>query len=341
MAHTVISAKLPPDIDPTKAQLAYGDRALPKLNEELNDGELKTRQKALMALCDVVHNPEYVKQTIKCSIVESLKNLLADPDAVVRMKATEVLLIISGHAVGRQVLIDEQVILPLSKLFDDECYDVRKNVHLTVEMISSSHPGPEGLVDCGLIPILIKKLPIEEDDIKLLILETLHRCMRIDPSQALLSDGMKVYTALLKHSMKEIRAKAAMDVKELSFPTEGKNKACDEGSVPILVDLLNDEDTDVRTKACGALMVVTITTRGKILTMECDAIPTLIKLIEDESVELRLNALKLITTLSESPEGRRELSNYLEKISQLKSDNDSQAVRKAAQIAEKTIMWKP
>ena len=31
MAHAVISVKLPPNIDPTKARLAYGDRALPKL----------------------------------------------------------------------------------------------------------------------------------------------------------------------------------------------------------------------------------------------------------------------------------------------------------------------
>lgn len=31
MATTVISVHLPPDIDPTKARLAYGDRALPKL----------------------------------------------------------------------------------------------------------------------------------------------------------------------------------------------------------------------------------------------------------------------------------------------------------------------
>ena len=31
MASTLISAKLPPDIDPTKTQLAYSERALPKL----------------------------------------------------------------------------------------------------------------------------------------------------------------------------------------------------------------------------------------------------------------------------------------------------------------------
>ena len=31
MAHTVISAKYPPLIDPTRATIAYGDRALPRL----------------------------------------------------------------------------------------------------------------------------------------------------------------------------------------------------------------------------------------------------------------------------------------------------------------------
>ena len=31
MAKTLISVQLPPDIDPTKARLAYGERALPKL----------------------------------------------------------------------------------------------------------------------------------------------------------------------------------------------------------------------------------------------------------------------------------------------------------------------
>lgn len=75
--------------------------------------------------------------------------------------------------------------------------------------------------------------------------------------------------------------------------------------------------------------------------MECGVIPTLINLLKDECVEVRLNTLKLITTLSETPKGRSELSQSLSEISMLKHDHDSQAVRKAAQIAEKSIMWKP
>uniref|UniRef100_A0A7N4UZC3 Uncharacterized protein n=1 Tax=Sarcophilus harrisii TaxID=9305 RepID=A0A7N4UZC3_SARHA len=52
MATPRVSQYLPPDIDPTKIPIAYGSRALPKLNEELQAVELLTRKKALMALCD-------------------------------------------------------------------------------------------------------------------------------------------------------------------------------------------------------------------------------------------------------------------------------------------------
>jgi len=342
MASTLISAELPPDVDPTKARLAYGQRAIPKLDEELNSTDLHTQQKALMALCDALHDPEKISTAIECSIVQSLKKLLSSKDAVVRMKATECKLIISGHSIGRQALIDVGAIKPLSKLFDDSCREVRVNTHKTMEMLSSIPLGAEAIVECGLIGVLIKKLADDStDDIKLLILDTLHRCMRVKHQEALECDAMAIFTSLLNSPDREIRAKAAMDVKELSFPTAGKDKACQEGTVASLCRLLSDDFMDVKSQACAALMVITITTHGKYLALDANALPRLLKLLKEPSVELRLNALKALTTLSEAPKARSELLRSLTDIVELKNDPDSQAIRKAAQIAERTITWKP
>lgn len=64
MAHTRISMYLPPNINPAQADIAYGCWALPKLNKELQSEDLQTRQKALMALCDLMHDPEYVYEAV-------------------------------------------------------------------------------------------------------------------------------------------------------------------------------------------------------------------------------------------------------------------------------------
>uniref|UniRef100_G1N7P2 Radial spoke head 14 homolog n=2 Tax=Meleagris gallopavo TaxID=9103 RepID=G1N7P2_MELGA len=101
MASTLISAKLPPDIDPTKAPIAFGSRALPKLNREIQSPEVLTQQRALMALCDLVHDPENIYQAVQIGFLENLKTLLLHHDSTVRQKTTEILYIVVMHNVGR------------------------------------------------------------------------------------------------------------------------------------------------------------------------------------------------------------------------------------------------
>lgn len=75
MASTRISDQLPPLLDPTKAPVAFGNRALPRLSMELQSPKLYIRQRALTALCDLVHDPERAYEAIQKGIVGVLNSL--------------------------------------------------------------------------------------------------------------------------------------------------------------------------------------------------------------------------------------------------------------------------
>ncbi|KAH3884813.1 radial spoke head 14 homolog [Dreissena polymorpha] len=340
MALTVISAKYPPHIDPSKTPLAYGDRALPRLNRELQDANLLTRQRAVMSLCDHLHDPENIAEALKVGIAESLKKLLTDQDITVRQKSTECLFVIGTHAIGREAFLEHKIIPPVAKLFDDKVDIARKNAHKAIEMIAETPQGASGIVEADLIGTLVSKLKSEVDEIKLLILDTLHFCMRVDTTKALNADAMTVFTSLLKHKDSAIRAKAARDIMDLSAPLAGKNKAVEVNAVPELVKLLTDSAPDVKANAAGALMIITITTKGKYTALEAKAIAPLVTLVDDSTSEVCANALKALTCLSEAPEGRRTLLEHVGKIKVHQKD-PIPAVARAADIAVKVIEWKP
>lgn len=72
----------------------------------------------------------------------------------------------SGRSIGRDNFLTNEVVVPLSQLFDDPEAIARKNAHLAIEMISETPPGAEGIVDAKLIPKLVEKLSSELDEIK-------------------------------------------------------------------------------------------------------------------------------------------------------------------------------
>ncbi|XP_043925749.1 radial spoke head 14 homolog [Protopterus annectens] len=141
MAHARISASLPPNIDPTKTPIAFGERALPKLNEELRSPQLVTRQRALMALCDLVHDPEIAYQAINTGCLLNLKFLLKDEDNTIRQKTTEILYLLATHSVGRYGFLQFGIVVALSKLIEEPVNICRLNVHRALEMTSEFPQG--------------------------------------------------------------------------------------------------------------------------------------------------------------------------------------------------------
>ncbi|XP_068094454.1 radial spoke head 14 homolog isoform X1 [Hyperolius riggenbachi] len=340
MAEARISAYLPPHIDPTKAQVAFGERALPKLNEELQSPDLITRQRALMALCDLMHDPEHVYRAMNLGFMKSLKALLSDEDSTVRRKTTEIFYIVAGHNVGREGILRSEVVIALSHLLDDSEDIVRRNMHQTYEMLSELPSGAAALVEAGLVAQLVKKLESEHEEIQDVILETLHFCLQKDATQALNTGAVPILKEKLIHPLVGIRRKAACALMEICVPLEGKESVVKAEVVPILVQLLEDEDTEVRANAAGALMFITITTQGKYAALQSGAIPKLLALIKDSHSRVRLNCLKALTTLSEAPEGRKVLLQDVNLIQECIMDSN-EAVRNAAATAVRVIQWKP
>lgn len=58
----------------------------------------------------------------------------------------------------------------------------------------------------------------------MLILDTLHYCMRVNTQQALAAGAMETFTKLLDHASDVIRAKAARDIMDLRYPVDIYNQ---------------------------------------------------------------------------------------------------------------------
>lgn len=115
------------------------------------------------------------------------------------------------------MFLECEIIRPVSELWDDSEEIVRRNAHLTLKMISETPSGAEGLVMEKLVPKLVAKLPVELDEIKLLVLDELHFSMVVDTADALASAAMEVFTQLLSHENVEIKAKAARNIMDLRY----------------------------------------------------------------------------------------------------------------------------
>ncbi|NXM61252.1 RSP14 protein, partial [Illadopsis cleaveri] len=340
MAQPRISAYLPPDIDPTKAALAFGRRALPKLNEELQSPELLTQQRALMALCDLVHDPEKVYQAVALGFLDSLKSLLEHQDQTVRQKTTEVLSLMASHSIGREGLMQSGIISALAGLLDDPVDICRKNTHQTFDMLAKLPQGAGGVLQAGLVPPLVLKLQTELDAIQELILDTLSNCLRVEVSEALEAGAVTVLKEKLSHPSTAIRSKAAWVLLEISSHAEGKIAVYNEGVIPVLLGLLEDTHPEVQANSTGALMFALLTPQGRSSAMGAEAIPPLLTLVAEETSKARLNAIKTLTLLAELPEGRQTLLDHRDTFLRC-LDDPSEAVQRAADIAITVIDWKP
>ncbi|XP_027024062.1 radial spoke head 14 homolog [Tachysurus fulvidraco] len=326
--------------DVPRVPVAFGKRAVPKLITQLHDEELKIRQGALCSLCDLLHDPERVYEALHHGCLERLKVLMKDDDVLVRTKTTEALLQLVTRSLGREAVLQCDVLRPLSELLDEPDDVCRENVHRVLKLMSEFPAAVVFMVSLGLIPRLVMKVPVERENIRELVLSTLSFCMRLDALPALASDVVIILKEQLYHPSTHIRRAASSAMMAISVTAEGKVRLCEEKVVPMLVKLLSDDDLEVQANAAGALMYTTVITQGKYQALEAGALPPLLCLVNNEDVASCAYALRALTCLAQAPSGRAQLIHHLPQL-EARLCHPASIIQSAAATAMQVISWTP
>uniref|UniRef100_A0A3Q3MWW7 Radial spoke head 14 homolog n=1 Tax=Mastacembelus armatus TaxID=205130 RepID=A0A3Q3MWW7_9TELE len=324
--------------DSTRAPVAFGLRAVPKLFEELQPPDPDRRLRALGSLCDLMHDPERLYQTVHGGFLEQLQVLLKDDDPSVRTKTCELLHLLTGHSIGRQALLSSCLLPPLSLLLGDSSPSCRRNVHLVLNRLALLPAGAQALL--SLVPKLMQKLreEEEEEEVQVLLLSTLSRCSQLDAQPALTSDGASTSPSCLFVVLSA----------GLSVPEDGKQQVCEGAVLPVLVGLLQDEDLEVQANAAGVIMYTVMITAGKQQCLDLGIISVLLDLVkrneeeEKEKKALIMYSLRALTALAEAPDGRRLLLEQLPLlVKRSEAGERDPDIRRAAQTAVRVITWTP
>ncbi|KAJ3165122.1 Radial spoke head 14 [Geranomyces variabilis] len=339
---------VPPGVDPTKQQLAYGRRAVPKLIETLISprSSLFQQQQSLCFLADLFHRPENISQGLEEAIVPKLAALLPSADLTIRQKSSECLTIIAGHAVGRAGIVEAGVLTQLSERFDDPDILVRRNVHETLERVTLDSSGALSVLEQKLFAPLIAKLPYETLDVQIHVLGTCYNCIRLGqrpliPAAAVDCSAMEVFTKMLRVGCaSEVLVGVGRCIMAFSDYHEGKRLAVHNDTVVVLLALLHHRRSEVRAAVAGALMSITIDVEGKRLVVRGNSLQVLSSLLKDRNELVLLNVVKTITNCAEDYRGRFQLHGCIKQLETITESPNTQ-LAEAAKRAIEVITWRP
>lgn len=316
----------------------------------LGSDDAVTRQRTLVSLSALLHTPEKVASAIEADIVAGLQDLLHDDWTLAREKAAHALAQLALTAIGREVLAEHGIFADCADLFGDESLAVRAEAHAVVRNAVQTPEGAIAVIAAGVVPDLKAKVAVEEDEVQIAGLQSLHACLRQDPYVALEEteagalSAVDVLTALLQHTNTVVVEWSAKCIMALAFCDEGKAVACEAGAVEALVGLVEHAEPPIRAAALGALMAITVDIEGKDLALAAGLAPLLevtIHDVSDLSWVIRLNTIKVANNVGEHPIGRKELRPLLEPLDAVAADVTDQTLARAAAVAMRTISWRP
>ncbi|KAJ2996015.1 Radial spoke head 14 [Globomyces sp. JEL0801] len=329
-ASALLIATIPQLANPITSQLSYGRKAVPNLINDLKSTKLLQQQRALVCLTELFHSTQNISQAISENIIEYLIGFLPSDNITCRQKATEALMILSTHSIGRNAILSERSnIIKMAKIFNDHDDLVRKHIHETFSMITTE---PQGtlikyltlgvilVLEGRFFEVLISKVTNERLDVQVHILNTVYNCLRLGPETfmpetAIESKTLEVITRVAEHSaIVEVQVAACQCIMMLCFYHECKRLACSLNTITVIADLLSHVNASIRAAASGALMSISIDCDAKRILVREHVVKVLSKLLDDDNELVQLNSIKAITNCAEEYRGRFQLHQSLDKV---------------------------
>lgn len=346
MGSSRIPLTYPPNIDPTRATLAYGNWAPGRLKRELDDERLKVRQLAVYALSQYLHDPQNVAVMVRIGTMKSMKKLLVDPDETCRKVSAECVALFNTHGCGRQACIKEGVLTELEIMLNDKDRECRMSSHRAINTLSDTVEGCLGIIDTKtLLPSIGKFITKDNKEVKSLALNSIKKILMADIERArdqLTEDNLnKILHQILSHKSKDLTVSAldclaSMTFSRMALDTEEMYAEF----TPSLIILLEDDNWQHQSKAALCLANICRYAKTKLKVINSGGLKLLMDLAFHEAKEVRTNALSAITRLAEHPIGRTEALSQVDRLKVLLEDPVA-IVRKQAQIAINVITWKP
>ncbi|KAJ3142030.1 Radial spoke head 14 [Physocladia obscura] len=251
---------LPPNVDPTKMQLAYGRRAIPKLVTEIPEGSLQHQQKSLVFLAELLHNPLNISQALKRDL---------------------------DHAVGRAELIKHDTLhalLPLVggllpkdsfKKLPEERMDIQIMILDTLYnciRLGRAPYIPDEPIKCdamGAFTQILKNESVAETKVaasKCIMMLSFHKICKTLACQG---ETTSILISMLSDRKSAVRAAAAGALMSITIDVEAKKMFVRDDAVSTLMELLGDANESVILNVIKVITNVAEDYRGRFELHAC------------------------------------------------------------------------
>lgn len=241
--------------------------------EEMGTTDDILRRKVLIEINEDFHQADKMNFALQSDILAALIACFSEKNDEIRELASGAVLKVANTEFGRQILVDNELLLPISERFDDKVEQIRFNCYKCLINLAAYTFGIDAIIDTDILRILVDKLVNEKEErILLLILKLMNILLEGEMATPLLLNTpvlVRLNTHLESGNW-TIRQLAAENLGSISYNTTGKECAIEAMSIPPLCKMLTDSVSEVRMSAVRALTSLAQLKEGKIQIYDLD-----------------------------------------------------------------------